>query len=338
MESDRRPLPVLPPSVTFYLDHDAKVIHDRLALRPARSRLELAATPGRELRLYDEAWRFLDKRGWEAGEGTSVLSILTVNIGAASRERAGDLLRWLAGRPEDVFVLTETSAGAGTAYLLDRFRSAGFSVTHTPDTNGDRGTALVSRVRTKPLRALDAVTIPGRVAAAVLDTRPAVCVLGVYVPSRDRSVDKTEKKQAFITSLLAAVARLPVETRDRLVIGGDYNVIARSHRPLHPGFLPFEFRLLEALDAHGFVDAHERCSPGEQAYSWIGRTGDGYRYDYFHVGRELAAGITGSAYLHETRDQRLTDHAAVGLVLDVDAVQQLDVVDPLAADAALTLF
>ena len=81
--------------------------------------------------------------------------------------------------------------------------------------------------------------------------------------------------------------------------------------------------MLEALEAHGLVDAHERCSPGTQPYSWIGRTGDGYRYDYFHVGRDLADRITTCTYLHETRDQRLTDHAAVALELALDAVERL---------------
>lgn len=268
-----------------------------------------------------------------------LLSILTVNIGAASRERAEAILRWLAVRPELVFILTETSAGAGTSYLLDRFRQTGYAVLHTPDINGDRGTAIVSRVAiTDALSARFAgVTIPGRVAAAVLDTEPTTAVLGVYVPSRDRSADKTEKKEMFVRSLLRALDELPPELRDRLVLGGDYNVIARSHRPLHPGFLPFEFGLLEALEAYGLVDAHERCSPGEQAYSWIGRTGDGYRYDYFHIGRELAGRITGCAYLHETRELRLTDHATVTLSLDADRVRRLETSSP-AGEEAATLF
>ena len=182
-----------------------------------------------------------------------MLSILTVNIGAASRERAEVMLRWLAGRPESVFVLTETSAGDGTAYLLDRFRRAGYAVVHTPDANGDRGTAIVSRVRVAaPLTASFAgVTIPGRVAAVVLDTEPAIAVLGVYVPSRDRSANKTEKKQRFVASLLQALDELPAELRDHVVLGGDYNVIPRTHRPLHPGFLPFEFGMLETLELHG---------------------------------------------------------------------------------------
>jgi exodeoxyribonuclease-3 len=267
-----------------------------------------------------------------------MLSLLTVNIGAASRERAERLLCWLAARPEDVFVVTETSAGTGTAYLLDRFRQAGYAVAYTPNSDGDRGAALLSRVAVaEPLAAAFAgVSVPGRVAAVMLDTEPAVAVLGTYVPSRDRSADKTAKKQTFIESLMAAVDALPAELRARLVVGGDYNVIARTHQPLHPGFLPFEYGLLEALAAHGFVDAHEHCAPGEQPYSWIGRTGDGYRYDYFHVGHQLTKRITGCAYLHETREQRLTDHAAVTLTLDVNAMQRLDTSQP--ADDALTLF
>lgn len=262
-----------------------------------------------------------------------MLSILTVNLGAAARERAGLVLRWLAARPEDVFLLTETSGGSGTAWLLERFRQAGYVVVHTPDPNGDRGAALISRVRVAGrLAGLSDVTIPGRVAAAVFDTKPAVAVLGVYVPSRDRSADKTEKKQGFITSLLSAIDGMPEEMRDHLVVGGDYNVIARSHKPLHPGFLPFEFGLLEQFEAHGLVDAFAQCSPGEQAYSWIGRTGDGYRYDYFHVGRELGERVQACEYLHETRDQRLTDHAAVTLTLGLDKVRRVETRDVLEED------
>ena len=258
-----------------------------------------------------------------------MLSILTINIGAASRDRAEALLAWLRGRAEDVFLLTETSAGAGTTYLLDQFRQAGFAVLHTPTDNGDRGAALVSRIRV----AADLgdhfadVSLPGRVAMAVLDTQPPVAVLGVYVPSRDRSLHKTERKQAFIASLQEALDRMPGQLRDSMVVGGDYNVIARSHRPLHPGFLPFEFALLAGLEARGFVDAHLRCAPGQQVYSWVGRTGDGYRYDYLHVGQALADRIDGCAYLHETREQRLTDHAAVTLDLRIDSAQRMAVRD-----------
>jgi exodeoxyribonuclease-3 len=272
-----------------------------------------------------------------------VLSVLTVNIGAASPERARLLLDWLARRPEEVLVITETSAGPGTSWLLNRFRRAGFAVIKTPDADGERGSALVSRVRVvRDLTAeFAAVSVPCRVSAAVLGTNPAISMIGVYVPSRDRSADKTERKQRFIRTLVEVCDKLPEDLREHLVLGGDFNVIGSTHRPLHPGFLPFEFGLLEGLRERGLVDAYDRVAPGEQAYSWIGRTGDGYRYDYLHVGPGLADLIDTCAYLHETRQLSLTDHAAMTLSLRADATP-LDTGNPAsaepAADGTLALF
>ncbi|GLZ15863.1 exodeoxyribonuclease III [Actinomadura sp. NBRC 104425] len=269
-----------------------------------------------------------------------MLSLLTINIGAAAESRADRILSWLATRPEQVFLLTETSSGRGTTRLLDRFHRAGYALVHTP-TPGDRGTALVSKIPIPQEPAAFAkVSIPGRVAAAVLDTRPRLCVTSVYVPSRDRSAAKTDRKQQFITTLLQAIQALPVEHRDSLVLGGDYNVISRDHRPAHTGFLPFEYALLDSLRASGLVDAHEHCRPADQPHSWIGRTGDGYRYDYFHVSQTLADLLASSTYLHETRNPhgpRLTDHAAVSISLRADATALLKTSDPTTDDEA-TLF
>lgn len=259
-----------------------------------------------------------------------LLSILTVNIGAASRERADIMLRWLADRSEDVLILTETSGGVGTTYLLNEFRRAGFTVVHTPSLSGDRGTAIVSRVDWVADAGADfgSVSIPGRIATVRLRTRPEIGLLGVYVPSRDRSLEKTAKKEEFIASLITAIDALPIELRGSLVIGGDYNTIGRTHQPRHVGFLPFEFGLLDSLERQEFIDAYQHCSPGRQVYSWIGRTGNGYRYDYFHVGKALARRIRGCEYLQETREKRLTDHAAVTLTLELETVQRLEISNP----------
>jgi exodeoxyribonuclease III len=272
-----------------------------------------------------------------------VLSVLTVNIGAASQERARPLLDWLARRPEDVLIVTETSSGPGTAWLLDQFSRAGFSVVKTRDTDGERGSALVSRVRiARDLTAeFEAVSVPCRVSAALLDTEPVISVVGVYVPSRDSSVDRTNRKHRFIRTLVETCDNLPSDIREHLVLAGDYNVIDRTHKPLHPGFLPFEYGLLDGLRDRGLVDAYDHVAPGQQAYSWIGWKGDAYRYDYMHVARGLADLIGECSYLHETRHLRLTDHAAMSLTLRADA-KPLETGDPTsteaAADGTLTLF
>ncbi|RAY13477.1 hypothetical protein DPM19_20700 [Actinomadura craniellae] len=255
-----------------------------------------------------------------------MLDLLTVNLGAASRKRAEGLLSWLALRPEQVFLLTETSAGAGTSYLLERFRRAGYHVVKTPDV-GDRGAALVSRVSVVSELTMD-VTVPGRVAAAVLDTEPRILAIAVYVPSRDRSVEKTKRKRDFLASLLAALDGISEQSRGALVLGGDYNVIDRDHRPRYRTFLPFEYEFFERLSARELLDAHLHLSPDDQPHSWVGRTGDGYRYDYFHVDATLADRIMVSAYVHGVREERLTDHSAVSLALDATILSMLHTTRP----------
>ena len=249
-----------------------------------------------------------------------MLSVLTLNMQAAAKPRAQALLAWLDERTDDVIILTETSAGDGTAYLLNQARQAGLAVVKTPDTTGERGVAILSRIPIVARPDLTAgVTLPGRIAAATIPGEPEITVLGVYVPSSDRAPDKIARKRDFIASLLAALAALPAPTRSRLVLGGDYNVIRRDHQPSYRGFLPFEYAMLDALDDHALVDAQRCCSPGVQEYSWIGRSGNGYQFDYFHVGAELASRLDGCRYLHEPRELGLSDHAAVSLSLRTPA-------------------
>ncbi len=122
-----------------------------------------------------------------------------------------------------------------------------------------------------------------------------------------------------------------------MVLTGDYNVIGLDHRPRYPGFLGFEYEFLDALTGElGFVDAQQHLHPGVQEHSWVGRGGNGYRFDYMHISRTLVSTVTECRYLHEPRQTKLTDHAAVTLRLDVTpAIRALQHAKLSAAD---TLF
>jgi dTMP kinase len=52
------------PGMSVYLEDDPEVIATRLMQRPALSRLEAQGSPGREMALYRDAYRFLARRGW----------------------------------------------------------------------------------------------------------------------------------------------------------------------------------------------------------------------------------------------------------------------------------
>ncbi|GGM10079.1 endonuclease/exonuclease/phosphatase family protein [Micromonospora yangpuensis] len=247
-----------------------------------------------------------------------MLSILTINVQAAALARAQNLLTWLLQRDDHVVILTETSNGPGTRHLLTGLRAAGLFITHQPSPDGDRGCAIASRIPTRPAPHLTAgISLPGRAPALTLDTDPAVAILGLYVPSSDRAPAKLTKKQTFLTTVTDTLGRLPTTDRANLVVGGDYNVISRNHQPRYPGFRPFEYDFLDALTALGLTDVHRTLHPDVQAHSWIGRAGNGYRFDYLHAGPGLLPHLAAAAYLDQPRLEGLTDHCAHSADIDV---------------------
>lgn len=243
------------------------------------------------------------------------LRAVTLNIGAAALPRAEAILAWLMRRDDDVIVLTETSAGSGSALIAATLEARGYTVIWRQPVS-DRGVMVAARppVKSRLCGQLD-VTLPWRIAAIELDVKPRVAVLGVYVPSRDRRPDSVTKKRRFIDSFVAALNQLAPQTRQRLIIAGDYNAISRRHTPCYPDFIDCEYGLHEELDRLGFVASHELGARRKQPHSWIGRTGAGYLYDYFHLGGGLHERLSGCRYLHGPRERGLSDHAAVTLAL-----------------------
>jgi exodeoxyribonuclease-3 len=244
------------------------------------------------------------------------VGLLTFNIGAAGEARAAAILKWLLSRDDDAIVLTETTDGAGTTLLAHGLRARGYSVCHTPAAR-ERGVLVASRLAiTRDLSDSLAVTLPCRASALLIGSGANRLVLvGVYIPSRDRTGVKIARKRAFIASLLAGLLGLPAAQRPRLVLAGDYNAVARRHEPHLPGFFPWEYGLHDELERIGLRPAHELLRRGEHPHSWIGRTGLGYLYDYVHVGTGLQCGVERCEYLHGPRRQRLSDHAAVAVRL-----------------------
>ena len=248
-----------------------------------------------------------------------MLSILTVNIGSAALGRAERILYWLQNRPEDVFVLTETSSGAGTKLILDAFRKRGCVIASNDFASKERGVAIVSKITTSNdySKSFTFTTIPERVAALHVDKDGfQFDIIGLYVPSRNQQHDKIIKKQRFIESFVRDVEEIPREVLTRTIICGDYNVVSRDHFPRYRKFMAFEYDFLETLHDLSLIDAFALLNPSTQEYSWVGRTGDGYCYDYFNIGENIQKKVKACVFHHDARDdQGITDHSALGLYL-----------------------
>jgi exodeoxyribonuclease III len=270
---------------------------------------------------------------------TSGLSFLTFNIGNPSEQRAQRQLEWLADRPEDVLVLTETKASAGCRLLADAFTGAGWHVNFPVPDPGEYGTMILSRVQAEPGDFTAALGyFPARAASVTLPA-PAgkVQVIGAYVPSRDAGLEKTERKRKWLAACLEALtARDPCFP---VVLLGDLNILEPGHRPHYPFFIPVEYDFYRALSAeHGLTDAFRHLHPDASEYSWVGRTGDGYRYDHAFCSADLTAAIGTCGYLHEPRHDRLSDHSALTAGFTLQSPPGLAVTSPVTAAWSATLF
>ncbi|MGW0086539.1 endonuclease/exonuclease/phosphatase [Streptomyces sp. NPDC003393] len=269
---------------------------------------------------------------------TSTLDVLTFNLNNPSRERAERQLAYLAARPEPVLVLTETADSAGCDLLASRFSTAGYEVTFPRPERGERGVMIVSRLATRPGPA-SVGYLPHRTVSVIVDSdRGPVDVVGLYVPSRDATDAKTARKRQFLDACRAGLR--PGWDGMRIVLG-DFNILEPAHEPRYRFFQPFEYGFYEWLGQTGYQDAFRILHPKALEYSWVGRTGDGYRYDHAHVSSRLAYELRGCSYVHEVRTgtDRLTDHSALTVQMALRPARPLEVTDPMpVADAAPALF
>lgn len=354
------------PDVCVILNGDHPVIAERLRARGAHSRFERTPDISRaEADLYLRAATDLQAAGWpvmaldatigraesiahtialavlhaqQPEPGMSQLSLLTFNIGNPSLDRAQRQLNWLASRDEDVLVLTETKDSAGCRLLAEKFTAAGYHVAYPVPENGDYGVLIASKI---PAHTDDFGSrvgyLPSRAAAITLHIpNHPVQVIGAYVPSRDASPEKIDRKRTWLGACHTALAS---RTDGSAVFLGDLNILEPSHKPHYAFFAPFEYDFYEQLtDACGLVDAFRARHPDAVEHSWVGRTGDGYRYDHAHCTADLASRLADCAYLHQPRLDRLSDHSALTVRLTLDPGERLITSDPAAADEPPTLF
>lgn len=261
----------------------------------------------------------------------STCDVLTFNLNNPGRDRAERQLAYLTARPEPLLVLTETANSAGCALLEARFRAAGYSVTFPKPERGERGVMIVSRLATRPGPAT-AQYLPHRAVTVTVDTENGpLDVVGIYVPSRDATEVKKKRKREFLKEFRYG---LPSGRNGLRIVLGDFNVLERDHHPRYQFFQKFEYDFYDGFLEAGYLDAFRSFHPAALEYSWVGRTGDGYRYDHAHVSTRLAAWLHGCSYAHEPRTMpdRLTDHSALSVQLAIAPIEPLETADPTCAD------
>lgn len=245
------------------------------------------------------------------------MRLLIWNVANPSLGRAKQQFEWIANTKANVVILTETKSSNGCIYLKDAFEDIGFKV-FFPQAATNRYSVLVAEKGFNGKRHyLDIEFLPERIQALKLQTFMGnVLLIGLYVPSRGpkerRNVDK-RKFQDQIMRLLNSFRNKDI--KHHLLAGGDLNVIPPDHEPRYSLFGDWEYQFYNAFLKLGMSDGYKYTQPHGQEHSWIGKSGDGYRFDHLFLSNRLLGYVKRCNFIHEVRDTRLSDHSALYLLL-----------------------
>jgi len=256
------------------------------------------------------------------------IKLLSLNIGNPSLIRAARQCDWLTKRDEDVFVLTETKNSQGCCYIEDYFLNQSntlfnqnyrieYDVSFPRSVTGDLGVMIISKRRIEETRNIfdnTSIYFSRQIESIIKHKNMSLNIMGLYVPSRDRSEIKIQRKKAFIDRITKRINSFQNSTS---IIMGDLNILDHNHFPHYPTFYKWEYDFYDDIVKNGFIDAYRHCNPTTNEYSWIGRTGDGYRYDYCFVSDSLIQNVVNCSFEHETRELKLSDHSAITVELDL---------------------
>lgn len=259
------------------------------------------------------------------------LKVMTLNIGNPSLQRVQKQISWLESRDEDVFVLTETKLSEGCSYLEEYFGEVGFTlfdygnapkfyVSFPKSSTGDLGVMILSRFPILQSNTCFDKNDPffSRLIDVVIDFYgKKVGIMGLYVPSRDASPEKIERKKKFAIHYLSYLKQISATSDYPYIICGDMNILEKNHIPHYRNFLKWEYDFYDRFRHFGYVDAFRLLHPSVNEYSWVGRTNDGYRYDHCFLSTEIAKSLIKCDYIHETRKIPITDHSAMTVTLEL---------------------
>lgn len=249
------------------------------------------------------------------------MKIINWNIAHPSLTRAHKIADWLENQKVNILTLTETTDSPGCVFLHNRLESFGFKVMF-PKKEKDFGAILAFRGFEAQKFEIGLNFLPHRAPAIICNTPVGeVGIISIYVPSsvsRNETYGKKQKFQDEFIKVLASVKK--TNHPPHIIVCGDLNVLEPNHHPCYPFIKNWEYQFYESFKENELVDTYRLFYPDVCEYSWYGREGYGYRYDHCFVSKELRKYTKSCQYLHEPRKDRLSDHSAMFLHLDLKTV------------------
>jgi exodeoxyribonuclease III len=229
-----------------------------------------------------------------------MLKIISWNIQQGGGSRIIPISNALINGAFDIIVLSEFKNNENGKKIRENFLKNNYNFQSVTPAKSDENSVLIASKfagRTEIYKNAD----PNFTNNIVTAQFSAFNVMGVYLPHK--------KKHSLLPFITHEISKSDVP----FIIVGDYNT---GHNYIDQKGDSFWYQAeLQALEKTGYLDAFRYKKGMAEEYSWFSHQGNGFRYDHTYVHETLIPIVKDCYYLHEWRQNNLSDHSPMVLEL-----------------------
>lgn len=228
------------------------------------------------------------------------MKILSWNIRQGGGTRSDSIASILIKDNSDVIILSEFQNNTSGQLIRIKLMMNGYYFqSPSTDDSEKNGVLIATKKPCSFLLDTDTKDFPESV---VLCTLNNYFIYGVYLPHK--------KKHCRLEYIMEKLKSFPYPS----ILAGDFNTGFNRIDQVGDSFWYQEqLRSLNKLD---IIDAWRSIHGNKKEYSWFSHQQNGYRYDHTWISKPLESCIKECYYLHEWREEGLSDHSPMILILN----------------------
>ncbi len=227
-----------------------------------------------------------------------MFKILSWNILQGGGKRCLSIIKMVKEVNPDVLVFNEFHNNQNGLVLRTKLLAAGYLYqVATGAPSSENSVLIASKFPCDGKLFPDAPDFPHGIAMAGF---PAFNLYGLYLPHK--------KKHTLFDLILDEI-----EKGTPSIFVGDYN--SGKNYIDQKGNSFWYSDKLEKMEGAGYIDAFRHLHGDVREYSWYSHQGNGFRYDHTYIHESIAPLVKSCEYLHEYRENKLSDHSPMILEL-----------------------
>ncbi len=229
-----------------------------------------------------------------------MLKIISWNIQQGGGSRLFPITENIVAGQYDIVVLSEFKNNANGLKIREILQKNGYKFQSITKANSAYNSVLIASKHPSTTE-LYPTADPVFSQNIVTSKFAAFNMMGVYLPHK--------KKHSLLPFITAEMVNAEIP----FIVTGDYNI---GHNFIDQKGDSFWYQSeLQAFEKTGMVDAFRYIHKNKEEYSWFSHQGNGYRYDQTYVHSSLLPIVKKCYYLHEWRQNKLSDHSPMVLEL-----------------------